>query len=967
MGKPGAFEVIASRKSFFSASRQQTRSASGSNDLHSPALRPGAAAGNLPMMRVSVAAPPDDASGRRIRLCNLPGKGRHHNIFLNSVTAHGSGGSATRPAGLRLVHNRLGIATALAHKERRRAGGEGCGASPKREEPALLAAMRNLVRFVFVCTVLVAIAGGVVAGLTMWYFGRDLPDYQQLAHYEPPITTRVHAGDGRLLAEYATERRVFVPIAAIPKRVINAFVSAEDKNFYNHHGVDPLSMLRAALTDVGRWRSNRRPVGASTITQQVAKNMLLSNELSIARKVKEILLATRIDEAMSKDRILELYLNEIYLGSGAYGVAAAALTYFGKSLDELTLAEAAFLAGLPKAPNNYNPTRFPQAAKVRREWVLDRMAEDGVATPQEILQARAEPIALHHREEAEIVTGSYFAEEVRRELLARYGDKVLYQSGLSVRTSLDARLQAAADKALRDGLIAYDRSHGGWRGAVGHIDPGPNWPGRLAAEPLPAGAATVGWQLAVVLRSESDGAAIGLKGGETGRIPFAQMRWARLLHDDGSLGPFPRSTADVAKPGDLVLVEPLAEEAAKEGAKPGAARAPLATPYNLCQIPEVSGALVALDPHTGRVLAMSGGFSFELSQFNRATQAKRQPGSSIKPFVYLTALENGFTPSTLVDDGPVSISQGPDMPAWTPSNYSTNKFRGPTPLRVALELSLNTVTARLASMIGMEAIGQTIETFGIMDHMPRMYSMALGAGETTPLRHTAAYAMLDNGGKRITPTLIDRIQNRDGKTIFRADQRPCKDCDNVAWNRQPVPVIPDTRQQIADPVATFQIVQMMQGVVQRGTGTAVKAVGKPIAGKTGTTNDWQDAWFVGFSPDLVAGVFVGYDDPVNLGSDETGGHLAAPIFRDFMITALKDAPPTEFRTPPGLRMYRVSAATGLPAGSGEASIWEAYKPGTEPGRDRERGLNPSGQEIAGDGAAGGPVKNAPAGGTGGLY
>src|SRR6266446_6524106 len=372
--------------------------------------------------------------------------------------------------------------------------------------------MGKFVRFVFVCTVLVAIAGGVLAGLTIWYFGRDLPDYQQLAHYEPAITTRVHAGDGRLLAEYATERRVFVPIAAIPKRVINAFLSAEDKNFYSHHGVDPLSMVRAALTDVGRWRSNRRPVGASTITQQVAKNMLLSNELSISRKVKEVLLATRIDEALSKDRILELYLSEIYLGAGAYGVAAAALTYFNKSLDELTLGEAAFLAGLPKAPNNYNPGRYPQQAKARRDWVLDRIAEDGAAPEKDIAQAKAEPLVLRRREEAEIVTGTYFAEEVRRELLARYGETVLYQGGLSVRTSLDARLQAAADKHLRDGLVTYDRSRGGWRGPVGHIDPGPNWPARLDAVALPPGAATAGWQLAVVLRNESDGMAIGLKG-----------------------------------------------------------------------------------------------------------------------------------------------------------------------------------------------------------------------------------------------------------------------------------------------------------------------------------------------------------------------------------------------------------------------------------------------------------------------
>jgi penicillin-binding protein 1A len=825
----------------------------------------------------------------------------------------------------------------------------------------------KLVRFVFVCLVLLAIAGGGIVGLTIWYFGRDLPDYQQLAHYEPPITTRVHAGDGRLLAEYATERRVFVPVGVIPKRVVSAFLSAEDKNFYSHHGVDPVSMFRAALTDVGRWHSKRRPVGASTITQQVAKNMLLTNELTMSRKIKEILLATRLDEALSKDRILELYLNEIYLGSGAYGVESAALIYFNKSLDELNLSEAAFLAGLPKAPNNYNPARYPQQAKTRRDWVLDRMAEDGSAPEKEIVAARAEPIVLRRREEAEIVNGPYFAEEVRRDLLARYGEKGLYQSGLSVRTSLDAKLQPAADKALRDGLINYDRGHGGWRGAVGHIDPGPNWPVRLAAEPPTPGAATAGWQLAVVLRTESDGAAIGLKDGETGRIPFAQMRWARPLNDDGTLGAFPRNAADVVKPGDLVLIEPLAESAKSA---PGMAKPQPATPrpnglYNLCQIPEIGGALVAMDPHTGRVLAMSGGFSFEISQFNRATQAKRQPGSSIKPFVYLTALEHGFTPSTQVDDGPVAISQGEGMPLWTPGNYNSNKFRGPTPLRVAIELSLNTVTARLAEMVGMEAIGETIEKFGIMDHMPRLYAMSLGAGETTPLRHTAAYAMLDNGGKRITPTLIDRVQGRDGKTIFSADQRPCEGCANVEWKRQDVPVIPDTREQIADPVSTFQIVEMLEGVVQRGTATVVKAVGKPIAGKTGTTNDWQDAWFVGFTPDIAAGVFVGYDDPAFLGSDETGGHLAAPIFRDFMMVALKDAPPTEFRTPPGLRMYRVNPETGEPAGAGGPGIWEGYKPGTEPGKDRGRPA-PADQIVQGV-TARVPVRATPASGTGGLY
>src|SRR5499427_4115949 len=841
--------------------------------------------------------------------------------------------------------------------------------------------MVKVFRFLFVCAVMLAIAACGFVGITLWYFGRDLPDYQQLAHYQPPIMTRIHAGDGRLLAEYATERRIFVPIQAIPKPVINAFLSAEDKNFYSHHGIDPVSILRAAITDLSRFRSNRRPVGASTITQQVAKNMLLSNEISIERKIKEILLDTRIEAALPKDRILELYLNEIYLGSGAYGVAAAALTYFDKSLDELTLGEAAFLAGLPKAPNRYSPTRFPQTAKARRDWVLDRMVEDGAATQAEAAQAEAQPLEPRHRQEAEEVRAPYFAEEVRRELLARYGEKVLYGAGFSARTSLDGRLQAAADKALRNGLIAYEHSHGGWRGAIARIDPKGDWTRHLAKLPIPAVAADVGWRLAMVVRSDPDGAVIGFANGATGRIPFSAMRWARPRHADGNFGPYPRAAADVVKPGDVVMVE--ASGASSHNAEATAGNASTAT-FTLCQVPEISGALVVMDPHTGRVLAISGGFSFEISQFDRATQAKRQPGSSIKPFVYLTALDHGFTPSTLVVDGPISLPQGPGLPMWSPTNYTKQgqevKWRGPTPLRVALEQSLNAVTARVASMIGMEPIAETVERLGIMDHMPREYSMALGAGETTLLRHTAAYAMLVNGGKRITPTFIDRVQDRNGATIFRADQRPCDGCDDVDWSHQPVPVIPDTREQVADPGSAFQIVTMLQGVVERGTGKAVKAVGKPIAGKTGTTNDWRDAWFIGFTPDLVAGVYVGFDDPDSLGDDETGGHVAAPIFRDFMIAALKDAPATEFRTPPGMRIYRVSAATGLPVGAGEPAIYEAYKPGTEPGQNRRFGLRREPDEdempLASTGGAedGGaimplpaPVRGAPASGTGGLY
>jgi penicillin-binding protein 1A len=828
-------------------------------------------------------------------------------------------------------------------------------------------------RFLFVCTVLLVIAACGLVGIAIRRFDRELPDYQQLAHYQPAIMTRVYAGDGRPLAEFASERRVFVPIEAIPKGVVDAFLSAEDRNFYSHHGIDPASILRAAITDVGRLRENRRPVGASTITQQVAKNMLLSNEISIDRKIKEMLLASRIEAALPKDRILELYLNEIYLGAGAYGVAAAALTYFDKSLDDLSLGEAAFLAGLPKAPNRYSPVRSPASAKARRDWVLDRVVEDGRATPEEAAQARAQPLEIRHRQETEQAKAPYFAEEVRRELEARYGDKVLYGAGLSVRSSLDPGLQAAADKALRTGLIAYEHSHGGWRGAITRLDPKGDWASHLAKMPVPAVAHDVGWRLAMVIRSDADGAMIGFTNGAMGRIPFSAMHWARLRRGDGSFGPYPRGAADVVKPGDVVMVEPIGGSSPKTEAT---LTGNTTVAFTLCQVPEISGALVVMDPHTGRVFALSGGFSFEISQFDRATQAKRQPGSSIKPFVYLTALDHGFTPSTLVLDGPISLPQGPGLPLWTPENYANRyhgpKYHGPTPLRVGLEQSLNAMTARLASIVGMEPIAETIERFGIMDHTPREYSMALGTGETTPLRLTTAYAMLANGGKRITPSMIDRVEDRKGATIFRADQRPCPGCGGVFWDEQPVPVLSDTREQLADPGSTFQIVTMMEGVVQRGTGVAVKAVGKPIAGKTGTSNDFRDAWFIGFTPDLVAGIYIGYDDPDSLGDDETGGHIAAPVFRDFMLQALKDAPATAFHTPPGIRLYRVSPATGL-AASGGGAIYEGYKAGTEPGTNRNLGLQgvPTETPIRSTNDERPLTQNRPAGapasGTGGLY
>jgi penicillin-binding protein 1A len=822
----------------------------------------------------------------------------------------------------------------------------------------------KLLKILIVLVIFAGLAGGGTAGLAVWYFGRDLPDYEQLANYQPPIVTRVYAGDGRLMAEYATEKRVFIPIKAMPPLVIHAFLAAEDKNFYTHAGVDPLSMLRAGVTDLLHYGSGRRPVGASTITQQVAKNFLLTNEVSLQRKVREALIAVRMEQALSKDRILELYLNEIYLGGGAYGVAAAALNYFNKSLDELTPEEAAFLAGLPKAPNNYNPQRNPEAARERRNYVLDRMVEASFLTPAQGIVAEAKPIVLRRRGETEVVKADYFTEEVRRELLQRYGDRGTYTSGLAVRTSLDPHLQALADKALRDALVAYDRRHG-WRGPLTRIDVSADWQTRLKSMPLPAGADEVGWQLAVVLGTSAAGADIGLADGSRGQIPFDELKWARKQLPDAHVGPTPAQTTDVVAVGDVVLVQSLAPQGLRAGKS--------FTAYGLRQIPAVSGAFVAMDPHTGRVLALDGGFSYEMSQFDRATQAMRQTGSAIKPFVYLAALDHGFTPSTVVLDAPLVLDQGPGLPKWNPSNYE-RKFYGPVPLLIGLEESLNLVTARVGATIGLDAVGDTVERFGIMEHMPREYSFVIGAGETTPLRLATAYAMLVNGGKKITPSFIDRVQDRDGVTIFRADARVCDGCANVAWNGQAPPELPDNRAQIADARSAYQIVSMMEGVIQRGTGRSVAVVGKPLAGKTGTTNDSNDTWFMGFSPDLVAGVFIGFDQPHTLGQRETGASVAAPAFRDFMAEALTDQPATPFRIPPGIELVRINPTTGQLARPDEKNaILEAYKPGTEPsasGHGMVIGGDVPGTGLGVDGAdadGADAAQSVPASGTGGLY
>jgi penicillin-binding protein 1A len=765
--------------------------------------------------------------------------------------------------------------------------------------------------------------GGTIAAIGGWmvylHYSEGLPDASQLASYKPLVVSRVYAGDGRLLAEYAVENRVFVPINAIPKRVINAFLSAEDKSFYTHPGIDVPSMLKAAWTNLLNYGRDRRPIGASTITQQVTKNFLLTNEVSYGRKIREAILALRIEKQFSKDRILELYLNQIYLGSGNYGVASAALNYFNKSLNELTIGEAAYLAALPKGPNNYNMKRNAAAAKDRRDWVVDRMLENGAITADEATAAKAEPLAERERSETERVTADYFAEEVRRELAQRFGEDALLKTGLTVRTTLDPRLQEVADQALRKGLVTFDRTQG-YRGPLKHMPLTDTWQKDLAA--LPPMPWLYQWQAAIVLSADKDGAKLGFADGSQGAIPMPELTWARKAMPDFSRGPAIKTGTDVLAPGDVVAVEAVKADD-KGKAYPD-------NSYALRQIPEVSGALVAIDPHTGRVLAMTGGWSYQQSEFNRATQAMRQPGSAFKPIVYLAALESGFTPSTIILDAPMVIDQGPGLPPWRPENFKQEYF-GPATMRLGLEESRNLMTIRIAQTIGMAKVAEMAGRLGVIDNMQQTLAMSIGAGETTVLRLVSAYSMVVNGGKKIEPTFIDRVQNNLGWTMYRHDQRKCDGCQGIAYDGRPPPLLPDDRPQVLDPAIAYQMVSLMEGVVQRGTGTAIKAVGKPLAGKTGTTNDGRDVWFVGYSPDLAAGIYIGYDQPRTLGKLATGGTISAPVFRDFMMAALKDKPGTPFRVPPGIRLVRVNYKSGQRAQPGDDKvIWEAFRPGTEP-------------------------------------
>jgi len=786
-------------------------------------------------------------------------------------------------------------------------------------------------------------ASAAVVGYIAWrHYSANLPDVDGLKNYQPPVMSRVFASNGQLIDDLAAQRRIFVPLSEIPPIVTNAFLAAEDKNFWVHGGIDPAAIVRAGLYDLMHLGSGRRPLGASTITQQVAKNMLLdSNKVTLARKIREAIVSMRMQEVMSKQRILELYLNEIYLGMDSYGVAAAAQAYFNKGLDQLTLAEAAFLGGLPKAPNNYNPFKNPEAAKVRRDWVLDRMADDGFVTRAQATAAQQQPIVpTEFHRPAPVPGAEWFTEEVRQELLQKFGASETTEGGLQVRTSLDPRLQDIAEKSLHDGLMAYDRKMGGWRGPVTHLDdPAPAAGARTKAGPANAGAGSgdrdwaaalakvvppagmlPDWRLGVVLSESDTEAKLGWLEPATGInqppiprmgvIALSDIAWARPAKD-GRPGPVPHKMADVMLPGDVVMVRPAHSAAAASPQTP--------VLLSLRQIPLVQGALVSLDPTTGRVLAMVGGWSYDQSQFNRATMAERQPGSSFKPFVYLTALERGLSPSQRFLDAPIVVDT-PDG-EWRPANYERN-FGGPTSLQVALEQSLNLVTLRVARWIGMGPIANTAIAFHEVTSMPRVLPAALGAVSTTVLQEAGAYASLDEGGRLVTPTLIDSVQDQDGQVVWRPQGLTC-DCNDP----DKPPQIVDNRPALADPQSDYQLLTMMQGVVQRGTGVPVaKDLGRPIAGKTGTSQDFNDAWFAGFTPDLVTVVWAGFDTPHSLGNNETGAAVAGPIWHDYMAQALKGRPVLNFPQPPGLVVASWQSRDG--------TVTDAFKPDQVPGASR---------------------------------
>ena len=733
-----------------------------------------------------------------------------------------------------------------------------------------------------------------VAFSSLWYFSSGLPDYKKLESYEPPVSSRVYANNGALIAEYAVEKRLFIPYDSIPSPVINAFLSAEDKNFFNHPGIDPKGIVRATINNLKNIVDDKRLEGASTITQQVAKNFLLTNEVSLRRKIKEAILAFRIEKAYTKKKILELYLNQIYLGEGTYGIAAASLEYFDKSVKELNYSEAALLAALPKAPSKYNPFKYYAEAKLRRNLVLQNLNENNFISDSDLEKFKKEKINLKKRKIKLLKEANYYTEEIRRVIKNNYGFDKLYAEGLSIKSALDPEYQVQALNALRLGIESYDKRHG-WRGAILNTKLEKNWQDKLKKKKIDS---SLGWKFAEILNiNESEIIFKIVNEEQQGKIKNINLKWA-----------VKKTIYDSFKINDVIYVSKNSEKN-----------------WELKQYPEVNGAIVAIDPYSGKVKALVGGFSFESSEFNRTTQAKRQPGSAFKPFVYAAALENNFSPNSIVLDAPFIKEQGIGLKNWKPENYG-KEFYGPTTLRKGIEYSRNLMTVRIAQDIGIKKILQLSQDLNIYKEIPELLSISLGSAETTLLQITNAYATFVNGGKKVNPVLIERIQDRRGKTIYNSDNRECIGCDRYSESETVIPLIKNNFQQVISKETAYQILSMLEGTIQRGTGKRLKDLKVPLAGKTGTTNDNYDAWFIGSTSKLVVGVYIGFDKPKTLGRYETGAKAALPVFKNFIKQALYKDDFKPFLIPDEIFISAIKYNTGEKENfSDPKSIVEAFK------------------------------------------